>query len=59
MVCVRIPIIAICVWVVAIVAIIGWVPVAARIEVIQVRVSMIGFPLIVIIGKRIETPAPI
>jgi hypothetical protein len=55
MVWVRIPIIAIWIWVVAIVA----VSVAARIEVIPVKVSMIGFPLMVIIGKRIETPAPV
>jgi hypothetical protein len=51
-----IPIIAISVWIVVVVSIVGWIPNTAGIVVIGIAVWIIGFPLIVIIGKWVVTP---
>jgi len=58
MVSVWIPIIAISVRIVVVVSIIGRIPGTTGIVVIGITVWVIGFPLVVIIGKWIVPPAP-
>jgi hypothetical protein len=56
MVSVRVPIIAVSVWIVVSISIIGWIPDTTRIVVISIW--SIGLPLIVVIGEDITPPAP-
>jgi hypothetical protein len=56
MVSVRVPIIAVSIWIVVSISIIGRIPDTAGVVIISIW--FIGLPLIIVIGKDITPPAP-